>query len=423
MDEDIFLENQKQFIKIANSLGLGLDIIEELKEPHRVIKFQIPVLMDSKKIKTFIGFRSQHNNILGPYKGGIRFHQRVSEGETKALSMLMTWKCALVGLPFGGAKGGVIINPFELSRGELEGLSRGYVKEIYPLIGPKKDIPAPDINTNPQIMAWMVDEYSKLKGEFTPAAFTGKPEELQGLKGRKEATGFGGVVILEKLKETFNLNPAKTTITIQGFGNVGANFSQFAFEKGYRIISLSEADGGIYLKEGLEPEKVLECKEQNGKIAGCYCKGSVCNFEGGRNIVNKQLLEMETDVLVPAAIENVITKDNAAKIKAKYIIALANNPITKEAQEILEKKNIVVIPDILANSGGVVASYFEWLQTNQGISRKKEKTFKELSRILEKSFDEIWDLSKKDKISLKKAAFLIAVSRVAKAIKYKHAET
>ncbi|MCP6719329.1 MAG: Glu/Leu/Phe/Val dehydrogenase [Patescibacteria group bacterium] len=416
---NIFLEIQKQFIEIADTLSLEPEIIRELEEPHRVVKFQTSVLMDKGNIETFTGFRSQHNNALGPYKGGIRFYQGVSEDEIKALSMLMTWKCSLAGLPFGGAKGGIIIDPYNLSKGELERLSREYVRRTLHWIGVKKDIPAPDMNTNPQIMAWMVDEFSKLKGEFSPGAFTGKPEQLWGLDGRAEATGYGGVVILERLKKISKMNPKKTTIAIQGFGNVGSNFARFAFEKGYKIVALSEAVGGVYLKEGLDPDKVLECREEHGKIAGCYCRGSVCDFGGGKEVSNEELLEMEVDVLVPAAIENVITKENAKRIKAKYIIAMANNPITEEAQEILESRKIVVVPDILANSGGVIASYFEWLQAHQGVLWKREKVFKELSNTLEKSFDKVWDLSKKKKVGLRKAAHLLAVSRVAEAIKSK----
>jgi len=417
MNNSFFLECKEQFIEIANVLKLNSEIIEELKEPHRLIKLQIPVLMDNGETKIFLGFRSQHNNILGPYKGGIRFHQKVSEDEVKALSMLMTWKCSLVDIPFGGAKGGIIINPLELSRGELERLSRGYVKEVFSWIGPQKDVPAPDINTNPQIMGWMVDEYSKIAGKDSPAAFTGKPQQLKGLAGRKEATGYGGVVILKKLQEKFGFEPSQTTLAIQGFGNVGYNFTQFAYAEGYRIVAVSEAEGGIYVKEGLNPEKTLKCKEEKGKIAGCYCIGSVCSLRQGKEITNEELLEMEVDVLIPAAVEDVITKENAPKIKAKYIIEMANEPITPEAEDFLEKRGVIIIPDILANSGGVIASYFEWLQNNQENLWEKDKVFKNLSEILRKSFDKVWDLAEKEKTCLKKAAYLLAVSRVAGAIK------
>jgi len=416
-NKKFFLDSQKQLKKIADILKIESEILQELEEPHRVIKFQIPVLMDNGKKKIFSGFRVQHNNALGPYKGGIRFHPDISEDEIKTLAMLMTWKCALVGLPFGGGKGGVIVEPRKLSRGELERLSRGYVQRVFPLIGPDTDIPAPDINTNPQIMAWMTDEYSKLKGEDSPAAFTGKPKDPWGLEGREEATGYGGVIILKKLQQIFGFKPKETTIAIQGFGNVGSNFAHFAFQEGYKIIALSEEEGGIYVSEGLNPEETLRCREQKGKIAECYCVGSVCDLNFGKQITNEELLEMEVDVLVPAAVENVITEKNAPKIKAKYIIEMANSPVTPQAEVILEKKGIISVPDILANAGGVIASYFEWLQSKEKKKWEKEKVFKELSKILERAFDTVWDLSKKEKINLRKAAYLLAIERVAKAMK------
>jgi len=413
-NQNFFLDTQRQFLEIARVLKLKPEIIEELKEPKRVIKFQIPVKMDDGKTRIFWGFRSQHNNALGPYKGGIRFHPGVSEDEIKALSMLMTWKCSLVGLPFGGGKGGVIVDPKKLSKRELEELSRGYVRGVFPLIGPDLDVPAPDVNTNPQIMAWMTNEYSKLKGEDSPAAFTGKPLENFGLAGRNEATGYGGVVILKKLAEIFNLKPEKTTLAIQGFGNVGSNFALFAYQEGFKILALSEVEGGVYVKNGLDPEATLRCREEKGKISGCYCVGSVCDLSFGKGISNKELLEMDVDVLVPAAVENVITKENASKIRAKYIIEMANGPVTSEAQEILENRGIVSVPDILANSGGVVASYFEWLQGKERKLWEKERVFQELSKVLENSFEKVFNLAKKEKINLRRAAEILAVERVVK---------
>ncbi|MBA7654915.1 Catabolic NAD-specific glutamate dehydrogenase RocG [subsurface metagenome] len=417
MDNHKFLsDNQKQLREIADILKIKPEVLQELEEPHRVIKFQIPVLMDNGKVKIFFGFRSQHNNTLGPYKGGIRFHPKVSEDEIKVLSMLMTWKCSLVGLPFGGGKGGVIVDPRKLSKGELERLSRGYVKGIFPWLGPDIDVPAPDVNTNTQIMAWMAEEYSKLKGRDTPAAFTGKPLESWGLRGREEATGYGGVVILKKLQQIFDFKPKETTLAIQGFGNVGFNFARFAFQEEYKIVAISEQEGGIYTKKGLNPEETKRCKEKKGKIAECYCVGSVCDLSYGKQITNEELLEMEVDVLVLAALENVVTEKNAPKIKASYVIEMANAPVTSEAEIILEEKGIKAIPDVLANSGGVVASYFEWLQSKQMIVWKKEKVLKELSAILDKSFKKVWSLSKKEKIGLRKAVNLLAIDRVARAM-------
>jgi len=416
-NQNFFLNCQKQFQEIAQILKIEPEIVEQLAEPQRVIKFQIPVKMDDEKEKIFWGFRAQHNNALGPYKGGIRFHPEVSEEEIKALSMLMTWKCSLAGIPFGGGKGGVIIDPRKLSKDELERLSRGYVRGLFPLIGPEIDIPAPDVNTNPQIMAWMTDEYSKLKGKDSPSAFTGKPLEIWGLAGRSEATGYGGVVILKKLARIFNLNPEKTTLAIQGFGNVGSNFAFFACQEGFKILAVSEVEGGVYVDDGLDPEATLRCREEKGKISGCYCKASVCDLNFGKAVSNQELLEMKVDVLVPAAVENVITKENADKIRAKYVIEMANGPVTPEARAILEKKGIISIPDVLANSGGVVASYFEWRQGKEKKLWEKEKVFEGISQILEKSFEKVWDLSQKEKINLRKAAEILAVERVIKAMR------
>jgi len=415
--QNFFLETQEQFREIANILNTEFEIIQGLEQPQRLVKFQIPVKMDNGGNKIFFGFRSQHNNSLGPYKGGIRFHPNVSEDGVKALSMLMTWKCALVGLPFGGGKGGVIVDPRKLSKGELERLSRGYVKGIFPWLGPDIDIPAPDINTNPQIMAWMTDEYSKLKHEDSPAAFTGKPLSLWGLRGRKEATGYGGVVILKKLEETFGFEPKETTVAIQGFGNVGSNFARFAFQEGYKIIALSEEDGGIYVPKGLDPEQTLRCQEKKGKIAGCYCVNSVCDANFGKQITNEQLLEMKVDILVPSAKEDVITKENVLKIKAKYIIEMANGPVVSDVDVNLQDKGIVSVPDILSNAGGVIASYFEWLQSKEKKQWQEKEMLNKLSKTLEKTFDEVWELSKKENITLRKAVYLLAIARVSKAMK------
>ena len=403
--QSFFSHAKKQFKEAAKTLKLKSSTIRKLEKPDRVLKF---------KVQNFPAFRCQHNNALGPYKGGIRFSPDVSEDEIKALAMLMTWKCSLVDIPFGGAKGGIKVNPDKLSQKELENLSRDYVREIFPYIGPDKDIPAPDVNTNPQIMAWMINEYSKKVGKFTPAAFTGKPHNLWGLHGRGEATGYGGVVILKKLSKKLNLVPKKTTLAIQGFGNVGYYFADWAHKEGYKILAVSEHGGGSYVKQGLDPKKTLKCKKEKGSITKCYCVNNVCNPEFGKMVSNKELLEMNVDILIPAAIEEVITKKNAHRIKAKYIIELANGPITPEAEEILEKKGIKIIPDILANSCGVIASYFEWLQVKQEKKWKKEKTLKELSKILEKSFDKVWNLAKKENISYRKAAYIIAVERVNK---------
>jgi len=266
-------------------------------------------------------------------------------------------------------------------------------------------------------MAWMVDEYSKLAGKFTPESFTGKPIELRGLKGRKEATGYGAFVVLEKLKEIYNFSPKKTTLAIQGFGNVGEHFAKYAFEKGYKIVALSEKNGGIYLKQGLDPEKVSECREINNKIAGCYCRGSVCDFQEGKEISNKELLELDVDVLVPAAVESVITKENAPNIKAKYILSIANGPLTEKGEAILMKNNKIIVPDILVNAGGVIASYLEWVQGKERQLKNKKEVLREVSKKIGQAFDRVWEFKKEKGISSGEAAFSLALTRIANNIK------
>ncbi len=420
--KNVFQEAQDNFLTIAQKLNLEKEIIEELKEPHRVIKFQVPIINDKGEKRIFFGFRSQHNNALGPYKGGIRFHPMVSEAEVKALSMWMTWKCALVNLPFGGGKGGVIVNPYELSENELKQLSESYVRQIFPLIGPEIDIPAPDVNTNPKIMGWMVKEYSRLAGKEEPGSFTGKPEELYGLAGRKEATGYGGAIILKQIAELFELRPEETRIAIQGFGNVGYHFAYFAWKEGFKIVAISEAEGGIYVEKGINPELTLRCKQERGTIAGCYCTGSVCDINMGRQITNEELLTLDVDVLVPAAIEDVINSNNADRIKAKFIIEMANGPVTNEAEGVLNKKGIISIPDILANSGGVIGSYFEWLQAKERRLWKREEVFKRIEERISQSFQQVFKKAKKENISLREAAFEIAILKVAKAIRERNSK-
>ncbi len=422
--QDFFSYTKKQFEQVARYLDLKPAIFNKLKTPNRIIKFQISIKMDNGRIKTFEGYRCQHNNCLGPYKGGIRFSPVVNEKGVEALAMLMTWKCSLANLPFGGAKGGIKVDPFNLSPRELEGLSRGYVRKLFSWIGPNKDIPAPDINTNSQIMSWMADEYIKKANPKTSnskikalGAFTGKPIDIWGIRGRTEATGYGGAIILKELAAKLNLKPKKTTLAIQGFGNVGYHFADFADKLGYKLLAVSEIYGGIKVSQGLNPQQTMECKQKKGEIIGCYCVGNICDLGLGEKIDNQQILETDVDILIPAAVEGVINKQNAHKIKAKYIIEMANGPITPQAEKILEKNCVTIVPDILANAGGVIVSYFEWLQSQQNTKWKKEQTLNEVSKILKKSFNRVWDLARKEKISLRKAAYILAVQGVVKAMK------
>jgi len=413
----------QQLEQIAKILKLDKKMVERLKKPQKLIKANLKIKMDNGTLKTFKAFRSQHNDVKGPYKGGIRFHPQVTVDEVKALSMWMTWKCSVVGIPYGGGKGGVICNPKEMSQGEIERLSREYMKAIVSHIGPWVDVPAPDVNTNAQIMAWMVDEYIKISrksrkgmnlGVNPMATITGKPVELGGSLGRTEATGKGGVFVLVELAKKLKMKPKQTTIAIQGFGNAGYWFAKLAHNLGYKIVAVSDSKGGVYVKSGLDPDCVLSCKQKTGTVTKC-AQGSKC--PGRKLISNEELLELNTDVLVPAALENVITKTNASKIKAKAIIEIANGPVTPEADEILYKKKIINVPDVLSNAGGVTVSYFEWVQNLAGYYWEKSEVNAKLEAIMKRAFGEFWGKYKGLKVTPRMAAYAVAVDRVVKAMK------
>ncbi|MBU0579180.1 Glu/Leu/Phe/Val dehydrogenase [Patescibacteria group bacterium] len=394
--------------------------INQLKYPDRVIEGEIEVKMDDNSTKKFTAFRSQHNNARGPYKGGIRFHPGVTKEEVLALSTWMTWKCAVTNIPYGGSKGGVIVDPKKLSNVELEKLSRAYVQFIADYIGPWVDVPAPDVNTTPQIMAWMVDAYEDyLKENNRPlqenplATFTGKPLNLGGSSGRTEATGLGGFFVLEKLVEKLGLTRKQdVTIAIQGFGNVGYWFAYHAHKAGYKVVSVSDSKGGIFVEAGLDPVKTLECKQKHGHLSECFCVDGKCDISGGKSITNEELLELEVDILVPAALENIITKDNASQIKAKAIIEMANGPTTPEADQILADKGIILVPDVLANAGGVTVSYFEWAQNLQGYYWTKKEVVAKLQPLMEDAFEQMWQMKENKQVSGRMATYMTAVKRV-----------
>jgi glutamate dehydrogenase/leucine dehydrogenase len=410
MKNNPFENSQKQLQSIAEKLEMEDSIIDQLMEPDRIVEVSIPIKMDNGTTRVFKGFRSQHNNARGPYKGGIRYHQNVSKDEIKAFSMWMSWKSGIIGLPYGGGKGGIIVNPHELSQGELEGLSRGFIRKIYDFIGPNTDVPAPDVNTDGQIMSWFVDEYSTISRELVPAAFTGKPVEIGGSLGRESATGRGATFMLDKLQERENLDPKDTSIAIQGFGNAGYWFARLAEERGYKIVAISDSKGGIYKESGFDIEGAKSHKDTQGQLHG---------FDGDF-ISNEELLELEVEVLVPAALENAITKENADNISASYIIEIANGPTTHEADEILSDKNILVVPDILANAGGVTVSYFEWVQNNQGFYWEEEEVNKRLEKLMKKAFDKGFRIfDDRDDLNSRMAVYSIAVKEVADAIKLK----
>lgn len=418
MRENPFFNAVSQLRRVATPQILSL-----LSLPQRIIDVNVPLLLDDGSLKIFHGYRVQYNNWRGPYKGGIRFHPQVDLDEVKALALWMMIKCAVVDIPFGGGKGGVVVDPKKLSERELERLSRGYVRAIADVIGPELDVPAPDVNTNAKIMGWMVDEYMKGKhDEKLRATFTGKAIKDGGSEGREEATGLGGVYVLQSVLKKLRFSPK--TVAVQGFGNVGYNVTKFLVEaglpagrQGFKVIAVSDSRGGIHVPDGVNPELTLECKKKNGYLAGCYCSGSVCDLSKGRPILQEALLELPVDILVPAALENVITKENASKIKAKIILEMANGPTTPDADEILQKRGVVVIPDVLANSGGVTVSGFEWEQNMKGEHWSKDEVNTKLKKSMEKATDAVWKASQRLNVTLRAAAFSVALERITNAQK------
>lgn len=404
---DPFSNAQTQLHQVAGIIKVDEGALARLEVPKKLVTVNLAVLMDNGSTKVFKGFRSQHDDARGPYKGGIRFHPNVSESEVKALSMWMTWKCAIADIPYGGAKGGVIVDPKELSEAELERLSRAYVRAIADDIGEDKDVPAPDVNTGGQIMTWMLDEYEKNLGRKSPATFTGKPIEQGGSQGRTEATGYGGVYVLNALMEKEGKKREGMTVAVQGIGNVGSYFALKAFEEGYTIVALSDSRGGIYDKNGIDPQKALEHKKKTGSLSG---------FADAKSISNEELLLLSVDVLVPSALENVITNENADKIAAAYIIEMANGPVTPEADEILFNKGILSVPDVLSNSGGVSVSYFEWVQNKENTQWTKDEVLEKLKQKITKAFEEAYASSKKLKVNMRMGTYALAVDRVVKAM-------
>ncbi len=383
------------------------EFLSQLYQPNREIHISIPVKMDSGALKVFEGYRVQYNNARGPYKGGIRFHQDTDISEVKALAFWMALKCAVANIPMGGGKGGITVNPKELSKAELEKLSRGWVKLMAPVIGPEVDVPAPDVNTTPEIMSWMVDEYSKITGDKTNATFTGKPLEVGGSEGRGPATGLGGFYVFDVLREKLNL-PASCKIVIQGFGNVGGNAAEILSLHGHTIIALSDSKGAIVKEDGLDIKALNEYKKQNGQIEG---------FPGSKTITNEELLVLNCDVLIPSALENQITDKNAKDIKAKLVMELANGPTTPEADDILFAKGIPVIPDILANAGGVTVSTFEWEQNVKGEHWTEADVFTKLKKIMDEEALNIFNKSKELNTDLRRSAFIVALERIEQAMK------
>jgi len=407
-ETNIYEEEKLRLQNIANITNLDAGFLEYLQYPKRILAVSVPVIMDSGELRIFDGFRVQYNINRGPAKGGIRFHSSVSLDKLKALAMVMTWKCAVTNIPFGGAKGGVICDPKSLSRKELEKLTRRYTFELIPIIGPEKDIPAPDIGTNPEVMAWIMDTYSMDQGYSVPGVVTGKPVVLGGTLGREGATARGCIYITISLLETLNLIKGEMDFAVQGFGNVGFNAARYVSESGFRLVALSDSKGGIYNPKGLNVLKVKEHKDKTG---------SVINFKDANTITNDELFEVKCDVFIPAAIESQITARRALKMKCKVISEAANIPTTIGADNILRDRGLVVIPDILTNAGGVVVSYFEWVQDAQAYFWTEDDVNQRLRKIMKRSFEDVYMKSKEMKCNLRTAAYAIAVTRVIEATK------
>ena len=364
----------------------------------------------------------QFNNARGPYKGGIRFHQEADEEEVKALAALMAIKTAVVNIPFGGAKGGIQVNPKELSGGEVQQLARAYVQEFQDHIGPDIDCPAPDVNTNPDIMAWMRDEYEKVTKTYSPAVITGKPLSYGGSLGRDTATARGGFFLIEEMIERAALDPDELKVIVQGFGNAGLHIAHLLHNAGFAIVAISDSHGGIYSPDGIDPVRIAKYKRKTGAVTGEYCEGSVCDIErmkidNVQNVTNEELLELPCDILIPAALDNVITEKNADKIQAKYIVELANGPTTPEADAILEKKGVVVVPDVLANAGGVTVSYFEWTQGRSGEQWTADTVDRRLKRIMLEAYKSVRREARRKEMSYRKAAFSVGIKRMLEAMK------
>ncbi len=404
-----FAMAQAQLDKTAEILELDPATHAFLRKPMRELRVTIPVRMDDGSIKIFDGFRVQYNDALGPTKGGIRWHPQETINTVRALAAWMTWKCAIVDIPYGGGKGGIIVNPKELSMGEQERLARGYIRSIGEFIGPERDIPAPDVYTTPQIMAWMMDEFSKLRGYNVPGVITGKPVRVGGSLGRNDATARGGMYVLREAAKVKGIDLSKATVAVQGFGNAG----QYAHELttklfGSKVVAISDSRGGIYNPNGLDFEACAKYKKETGSVIG---------FPGSKEISNEDLLELNVDVLVPAALEEALTADNAGNVKAKLILELANGPTTPEADAIFHKNGNLVLPDFLANAGGVTVSYFEWVQNVSGYYWTLDEVYERLDKKMTKAFQDFYETYQAYKVDPRTAAYLVSVKRVVEAMK------
>jgi glutamate dehydrogenase (NADP+) len=413
---DIFTEALERLDIAYQYADIDPEAVERLKYPKAILQMSLPLRKDDGSLAMYTAYRVHHNDTRGPTKGGIRYHPGVTIEEIKALSFWMTIKCAVIGIPFGGAKGGIVVDPKQLSRLELERLSRTYMNSFANFVGPSKDIMAPDVYTNAMIMGWMMDEYSQIKKEYSPAVITGKPIPLGGSLGREDATGRGAFYCINELAKKKNWNPQEIRVAIQGFGNAGQHIALFLQEAGYKIVAVSDSKGGIYRKEGFDVPSLVHIKNSTKEIQAVYCSASVCETVAYEKISNDELLELDVDLLIPAALENQITKANAAKIKAPVIVEVANGPISLDADPILKDKNILIVPDVLANAGGVAVSYFEWVQNKSGYYWKEKQVQQSLQDMMVSEFLNVYQIMEKNNVSMRTAAYIHALNRYGEAI-------
>lgn len=408
-EQDILKSTQTIIRRALEKLGYSEEVYELLKEPLRMLTVKIPVRMDDGTVKVFTGYRAQHNDAVGPTKGGIRFHPDVTEKEVKALAIWMSLKCGIVDLPYGGGKGGIVCDPRTMSFRELERLSRGYVRAVSQIVGPTKDIPAPDVYTNSQIMAWMMDEYSKIDEFNSPGFITGKPLVLGGSHGRESATAKGVTICIREAAKKRGIDLKGARVVVQGFGNAGSYLSKFLSDAGAKVVGISDVYGGLYDPDGLDIDYLLDRRDSFGTVTNLFKD----------TITNKELLELECDILVPAAVENQITEENAPHIKADIVVEAANGPTTLKATEILTKRGILIVPDILASAGGVTVSYFEWVQNNQGYYWSEEEVEQKLEAVMVKAFNNVYETAETRGVDMRLAAYMVGVRKMAEACKFR----
>lgn len=415
-EPDIFESAIQRLDRAAKYVSIAPETVERLKRPKALLEVSIPVRMDDGSLRVFTGYRCRYDDTRGPAKGGIRFHPDVSRAEVQALAFWMTCKCACVGIPFGGGKGGVIVNPKELSRLELERLSRGYMQQVAYFVGPETDVLAPDVYTNATVMGWMMDEYSKIVRKRTPGVITGKPIPLGGSLGRDDATGRGAYYCIKEIEKRRHWDPKSIRVAVQGFGNAGQSVARLLHQDAYKIVAVSDSRGGIHSDDGFDVPSLIKQKNESRRLQAVYCQGSVCELVPAETITNEELLELDVDLLLPAALENQISVSNAGKIKASVVVELANGPTKIEADPILAERNVLVVPDILANAGGVTVSYFEWAQNRAGYYWTLEEVQDKLRGIMLAEFSAIYKTMERIKTDMRTAAYVHALSRIGAAL-------